>query len=75
MSNTKLMGFLGISLTGTKSSTWTNGESWKERKKYFYVPGKENPGKEKCLSREGSRTVTTCLAGEAGQHSVMLVVS
>lgn len=42
MSDTKLMGFLGISLTGSKSSTWTNGESWKERKKYFYVPGKEN---------------------------------
>lgn len=42
MSDTKLMGFLGISLTGSKSSTWTNSESWKEREKYFYVPGKEN---------------------------------
>lgn len=36
---------------------------------------KSHLNRGKCLPREDGSTVTTCLAGEPGQHSAMLVVS
>lgn len=68
-SETKLMGLLGILLRGSKSSTWVNGDWWKEREKYPCVPWKESPTLRE-MSFQGGQA-----AGEAGQPSVVLAGS